>query len=376
MTLLLCACLRLLLCENLQYQWQLQRAPTPQPPVCIMGVTGSSLKDKDAVRGINAEGNIVASDDVDLIVTVNAKTKCNRSRTVKTKKVVFKATTAGTSIGNSAEESDIAIDDTYLSTAHIHISINEAGQCVLTPLARTYWLIGQGTKTTGAHKLMKGQVVKMGALSLEVTSTCSKPRPLDLQAEAEAARKAAEDPDGVCYICFENTSEEGNQLVTSQCACSKLVHRECLSQWIATKGSRLCSICKSKLPIEFIVQPPYIVMQVVRHMRGLNWTGEREYVVDFHSRDTPVVTVGSGADCDLHLPDPSLSRCHARIAFDKDIGFVVEDFQSSAGTFLRLSSSRELPIDQELQFKLGRTVLTVKVTAKKKGMLRSWRKRG
>ena len=216
--------------------------------------------------------------------------------------------------------------------------------------------------------------------------------------------RASEDPDGVCYICFENTSDESNRLVTSRCACSKLVHRKCLSQWISTKGSRLCSICKSKLPIDFIVEPPYIVMQVrcsrmrlrhapacactavvfdvprlgqqvVRHMRGLSWSGEREYVVDFHSRETPVVTVGSGADCDLHLPDPSLSRCHARVAYNDDAGFVVEDFQSSAGTFLKLVESHPLPLDQELQFKLGRTMMNIKVTAKKKGMLRSWRKR-
>ena len=52
-----------------------------------------------------------------------------------------------------------------------------------------YWLIGQGTKTTGPHKLVKGQVVKMGALSLEVTDTCSQARERDLAEEAEAAKK-------------------------------------------------------------------------------------------------------------------------------------------------------------------------------------------
>lgn len=190
-----------------------------------------------------------------------------------------------------------------------------------------------------------------------------------------ASIRAEDDTDGVCYICFENTNEDDNRLVTSRCACSKLVHRQCLSQWISTKGSRLCSICKSKLPIDFIVEPPYIVMQVVRHMRGLSWSGEREYVVDFHSRESPVVTVGSGADCDLHLPDPSLSRCHARVAYNAEVGFVVEDFQSSAGTFLKLVSGHPLPVDQELQFKLGRTMMNVKVTTKKKSVLRSWRKR-
>lgn len=349
--------------------------PTNLKALNAMGVATSNLP-KDGTAVAPASGKDGSLDDMELMVTINAKTKCNRTRTVKTKKVVFKAGPgAGTSIGQAAESCDVVIDDSYLSAQHINITINPEGKVMLTPLARTYWLIGQGTKTTGPHKLVKGQVVKMGALSLEVTDTCSQARERDLAEEAEAAKKASEDPDGVCYICFENTSDESNRLVTSRCACSKLVHRKCLSQWISTKGSRLCSICKSKLPIDFIVEPPYIVMQVVRHMRGLSWSGEREYVVDFHSRETPVVTVGSGADCDLHLPDPSLSRCHARVAYNDDAGFVVEDFQSSAGTFLKLVESHPLPLDQELQFKLGRTMMNIKVTAKKKGMLRSWRKR-
>ena len=60
-----------------------------------------------------------------------------------------------------------------------------------------YWLIGQGTKTTGPHKLVKGQVVKMGALSLEVTDTCSQARERDLAEEAEAAKKCVRNGAGL-----------------------------------------------------------------------------------------------------------------------------------------------------------------------------------
>ncbi len=63
-------------------------------------------------------------------------------------------------------------------------------------------------------------------------------------------------------------------------------------------------------------QAPFVVLQVVRHMRGLHWQGEREYVLSFSDR--PSVTIGSGPDCDLCLPDPSLSRTHSRIDFKGD----------------------------------------------------------
>ncbi len=127
---------------------------------------------------------------------------------------------------------------------------------------------------------------------------------------------------GVCYICFDDSSEADNQLVPSPCSCKKLVHRQCLSKWISTKGSRLCSICKAKLPIDCTVEAPFVVLQVVRHMRGLHWSGEREYIISFNQRPTNFVTIGYGADCDLCLPDPSLSRTHSRIEF-KDGAFQV-----------------------------------------------------
>lgn len=338
-----------------------------------MGVSSSSMqtKQREGWTGEAGTGESKGKEDFELSVTINAKTKDSHTRTVKTKKVVIKPQKGlETVIGQDGDQCDVVLEDSHLSARHISIGLDSSGNVVLTPFARTYWLIGQGMKNTGLHPLVKGQVVKMGALSLEVTDTCAVKK--DSGTEVEDAAAIAADSDGVCYICFEGTSEEGNRLVPSRCACAKLVHKQCLEQWISTKGSRLCSICKSKLPIDFIVEAPYLVLQVVRHMRGLQWTGEREYVVNFSNRELPMVTVGSGNDCDLHLPDPSLSRCHSRIICNED-AFMVEDCQSSAGTFLKLIKSRVLDVDKELQFKVGRTMLNIKVTAKKRAGL--WRRK-
>lgn len=117
-------------------------------------------------------------------------------------------------------------------------------------------------------------------------------------------------------------------------------------------------------------------------MRGLHWAGEREYIISFSQRSANFVTVGSGMDCDLSLPDPSLSRTHSRITH-RDGAFYVEDMTSSAGTFLKLTGVHLLPADTASIFKLGRTMLTIKVEKRKIGgasasglsVLRSWRAR-
>lgn len=122
------------------------------------------------------------------------------------------------------------------------------------------------------------------------------------------------------------------------------------------------------------MDPPFLVLQVVRHMRGLHWHGEREYIISFKQRPTHAVTVGSGGDCDLVLPDPSLSRMHSRLTY-RDNQFVVEDLHSLAGTFLKLAKPFTLTADGTgFVFKMGRTVLTVRVKRKRQGILPQWRR--
>lgn len=330
-----------------------------------MGVSQSSFNASSPPKGevdSKAEG-AGAAESAEFVVTLRAKTTCKRTRAIKNKKASFTVTRAGTVIGTTG--ADVVIDDSYLSPDHCVIRINEAGNVELVATNRTYWLIGQGMRTTGMHKLEVDQVVKMGACSLQVTET--RVGPTDRTPDKLAADSTA--TSDVCYICFDDSSESA--LVPSPCTCHKLVHRECLGQWIATRGSRLCSICKDKLPIDFTVDPPYVVLQVVRHMRGLHWSGEREYIISYSQRMSNVVTVGSGQDCDLNLPDPSLSRVHARIVH-ADNAFHVEDLSSSAGTFLKLVKPHELPQEEIMQFKIGRTMMSLRV--KKKRTIFPWKR--
>jgi hypothetical protein len=187
--------------------------------------------------------------------------------------------------------------------------------------------------------------------------------------------------DEACYICFDGPSEASGGLIDSPCSCGSAVHASCLRKWIAIKGSRQCSICRSKLPIEFAARSPYLILQVVRHMRGLHWTGEREYVVGFGAAplggsvaaaaaDSAVqrwnpgyvenVIIGSGPECHLSLPDPSLSRRHSCLSYD-GTHFKVEDLHSSAGTYVRALSHVQLPHNRQEHFKMGRTALSIDI---------------
>lgn len=173
-----------------------------------------------------------------------------------------------------------------------------------------------------------------------------------------------------CYICYEDTSTEEAPLLPSPCACNTPVHQSCLSQWIASKGCRTCSICKTRLPVDFTVEPPFLVLQVVRHMRGLHWTGEREYIISFGGRKNGTINIGSNSDCDLRLPDPSLNKLHCTLTH-RDGKFLLKDSESHAGTYVRLpTSSHELSTDQDSTFKIGRTLLTVKAYKPKKWLSR------
>lgn len=176
---------------------------------------------------------------------------------------------------------------------------------------------------------------------------------------------------------------------------------------MSTTGSRTCSICKARLPVDITAEPPFLVLQVVRHMRGLHWVSDREYVVHVDAAAGKwTSTIGSSpADVDVAIPDPSLSHTHARITYVPPVDaparqptaqagagtaatprasasasgsaagasgrFVVEDCQSSSGTFVRLDEPLVIPRAAEAApgggraFKMGRTVVSMKVTRKR-----------
>ena len=148
------------------------------------------------------------------------------------------------------------------SMAAVHgVVVVSGGELVLLSSGRTYLLIGGGGEEGAApithprFPLQKDAIIKCGACSLAVTDICLSGAgsagtgaltgggPADEERAALARATAA---DSVCYICFEE-GDDIAPLLRSPCVCAKAVHRSCLARWIATKGSRYCSICRSKV---------------------------------------------------------------------------------------------------------------------------------
>lgn len=385
----------------------------------------------------------------DLWVTVKAKTTDKVTRRCTRAQWLFRSSTAGVTLGHNTTirggRPGCEIKDSSMLPVHARIALvvppnGDSPYVELRVEGRTYFLVGRKGSHSTPHPLCTGNTLKLGACSLQVMDTvfarppradsgCEHSRGGSTGVDGAGGEAGGDSPDGaqlqldkdledVCYICFEGASDplhEGHDedddsptaghdpsrvppgaLMQSPCPCKKLVHRRCLLRWVASKGARVCSICKGKLPIEATVDPPYLVLQVVRHMRNLQWNGEyehlgnlrsfpssalplrtltheptipnsvageREFILSFAQHrgagaameGRPVqVNVGTGPSCDLVLPDPSLSRMHAQVSYTpaghaSQGSFIVEDMGSQAGTYLKVQAGHpfRLPMEHE-----------------------------
>jgi hypothetical protein len=148
-------------------------------------------------------------------VTVKAKTTCKRSRQVTKKRWAFKATRGGVTIGADKAVCNIPIDDASLSPEHARVVLSEDGEVLLHGGGRTYYLIGQGARSSGLHPLESGQVVKMGACSLQVVEAVASRR------EGEGSASAPVRPPrcvrGGLWECRWEASRGGREAAIKQC---------------------------------------------------------------------------------------------------------------------------------------------------------------
>lgn len=72
----------------------------------------------------------------------------------------------------------------------------------------------------------------------------------------------------------------------------------------------------------------------------------------------PRVTIGRGGDCDLVFVDETVSRQHASIAFRSGC-FVIEDLESSNGTFVDGERVAVRELEHGVRIKLGAVELQV-----------------
>merc|ERR1712000_359493 len=126
-----------------------------------------------------------------------------------------------------------------------------------------------------------------------------------------------------------------------------------------------CDLCKSCLPAKAgdadglqplvtLPQPqaPFIVLE------GRAKGEKALHVVSLAQSQT--ASLGRSNQCDVSIPDVSLSRTHAKIHFENG-EFVLEDNKSKFGTLLALKQRRHVEPGCRLSIQSGKTLLSLEV---------------
>jgi predicted NAD-dependent protein-ADP-ribosyltransferase YbiA (DUF1768 family)/pSer/pThr/pTyr-binding forkhead associated (FHA) protein len=119
-----------------------------------------------------------------------------------------------------------------------------------------------------------------------------------------------------------------------------------LEKWISSQ---------IRLPDDNRLQPDFII-EVFKE-------GERIEVHELSKKNYYVF--GSSSECDLYMPNPSISRRHCLIAFDTKEGLVIVDLDSKWGTFLTPEPLRKLVpemLDNNTEFRCGSSARVYKIS--------------
>lgn len=212
----------------------------------------------------------------------------------------------------------------------------------------------------------------------------------------------------VCYMCFDEEDTETNPLITP-CKCSgdtKYVHVECLRKWHTAEADNqicflssvdaTCSVCKSTFKSDFklkdgrhvklfksSLEPPYVSLLVATKHEMAQRLFNTRFQLSFSTllkpdgmNGTRPLLLGRSSGSDMVLDYRTVSARHASIRF-KNGQFIFTDAGSSNGSYLYLRRPLELSPSQSVQFRLGRSMISMKVVNKwNRRLLRAVRRTG
>lgn len=233
----------------------------------------------------------------------------------------------------------------------------------------------------------------------------------DQQQRAATNRSAAMAETGgapVCYMCFDEEDTEENPLI-SPCKCkgdTQYVHVECLRKWHTAEADNqicflssvdaTCSVCKSTFRSDFklkdgrqvklfksSLEPPYVSLLVATKHEMAQRLFNTRFQLSFSTimkpdgrNATRPLLLGRSSGSDMVLDYRTVSARHAAIRF-KNGEFIFTDAGSSNGSYLYLRRPLELSPSQSVQFRLGRSMISMKVVNKwNRRLLRAVRRTG
>ena len=211
-----------------------------------------------------------------------------------------------------------------------------------------------------------------------------------------------------CYMCFDDEDTEENPLITP-CKCrgdTRYVHVSCLRKWHTAEADNqicflssvdaTCSVCKTTFKSDFrlkdgrtmklfksSLEPPYVSLLVATKHEMAQRLFNTRFQLSFSTlmkpdgkNGTRPLLLGRSSGSDMVLDYRTVSARHASIKF-KNGEFIFTDAGSSNGSYLYLRRPVELTPQQPVQFRLGRSMISMKVNSKwNKRLLRTIRRGG
>lgn len=228
----------------------------------------------------------------------------------------------------------------------------------------------------------------------------------DSISQDESVKSDAEKP--VCYMCFDDEDTDENPLITP-CKCrgdTRYVHVNCLRKWHTAEADNkicflssvdaTCSVCKTTFKSDFklkdgrlvklfksTLEPPYVSLLVATKHEMAQRLFNTRFQLSFSTimkpdgrNATRPLLLGRSSGSDMVLDYRTVSARHATIRF-KNGEFIFTDAASSNGSYLYLRRPVELTASQSVQFRLGRSMISMKVVNKwNKRLFRAVRRSG
>merc|ERR1719401_213224 len=211
-----------------------------------------------------------------------------------------------------------------------------------------------------------------------------------------------------CYMCFDEADTPADPLV-SPCKClgsTRYVHLNCLRRWHAADADNdicflssvdaTCSVCKTTFKSDVklkdgrtvklfksTLEPPYVSLLVATKHEMAQRLFNTRFQLSFSTLLKPdgrngvrPLLLGRSSGSDMVLDYRTVSARHAAIRL-KHGQFLFTDAGSSNGSYLYLRRPLELSPSQSVQFRLGRSMISMKVVNKwNRRLLRAVRRTG
>jgi len=259
------------------------------------------------------------------------------------------------------------------------------------------------------QKIMKDTTNQnQGFLDLPETDGENSEDSLDEAVDVNSTGRSTQGDKPVCYMCFDDEDTNDNPLI-APCKCTgdtAYVHVECLRKWHTAEADNqicflssvdaTCSVCKSTFKSDFklkdgrqmklfksSLEPPYVSLLVATKHEMAQRLFNTRFQLSFSTlmkqdgrNATRPLLLGRSSGSDMVLDYRTVSARHASIRF-KNGEFVFTDAGSSNGSYLYLRRPLELSPSQSVQFRLGRSMISMKVVNKwNRRLLRAVRRTG